>query len=85
MPVERACVCLWKGLTFVLASPGGLVNACRKDLCLPVERTYDRLWKGLMITCGKDFVWFCLSGRTWRACKRALCVFCLSGRICECL
>ena len=73
MPVERTCVCLWKGLMIacgkgfvrvlplwedlarlweglmvMFASLGGLVNACRKDLCLPVERTYDRLWKGLV-------------------------------------
>ena len=43
MPVERTYdgVCPWKGLVFVFASPGGLVNAYRKDLwqCLPVEGT----------------------------------------------
>ena len=40
MPVERSCVCLLKGLVFVFTSLGGLVNACRMGLCLPVERTY---------------------------------------------
>ena len=56
-PVKRTYSCvlplwedlarLWKGLTVMFASLGGLLNAYEKDLCLPVERTYDRLWKGL--------------------------------------
>ena len=42
----RAC---GKDLRLCFASLGGLVNAYKKDLCLPVEMTYDRLWKGLFV------------------------------------